>query len=129
MRQRARNCGKPDAAIAIVMPCFNSARTIESAIASIRAQTFGDWELVVIDDGSTDGSDVLVRELAAHDCRIRIVCQRNSGPAVARNRGVQITTAQFVAFLDSDDAWDPDHLALHAANLQADASLGISVRR
>ena len=104
-------------AISIVMPLYNKAGQVLETIASVRAQTLSGWELVVVDDGSTDGGPALVRDL--QDARIRVVSQANAGISAARNRGIALARADLVAFLDADDLWLPQFLAAILA-LQAD---------
>lgn len=104
-------------AISIVMPLYNKAGQVLDTIASVRAQTLSDWELVVVDDGSTDGGPALVRDL--QDARIRVVSQANGGVSAARNRGIALARADLVALLDADDLWLPGFLAAIMA-LQAD---------
>ncbi len=104
-------------AISIVMPLYNKAGQVLETIASVRAQTVSDWELVVVDDGSTDGGPALVRDL--QDARIRVVSQANAGVSAARNRGIELARADLIAFLDADDLWLPGFLAAIMA-LQAD---------
>jgi glycosyltransferase involved in cell wall biosynthesis len=98
------------------MPTYNRADTILRAVESVRAQSWEDWELVVIDDGSTDGTRDL---LAGLDPRIRVLSQENRGVAAARNRGLRAASGDLIAFLDSDDAWTPYHLELAAAFFDA----------
>ncbi len=95
--------------VSIVMPTYNRADTIGRAIASVRAQSWSDWELIVVDDGSTDNTPSL---LAGLDPRIRFLRQENQGVTAARNTGLAASRGQLVAFLDSDDEWLPHHLAL-----------------
>lgn len=100
------------ARISIIMPTYNRADTIVRAVESVEAQTFEDWELVVVDDGSTDGTRDL---LAGRDPRIRVVSQENRGVAGARNRAFREARGDLLAFLDSDDALTPHHLELASA--------------
>lgn len=102
--------------VSIVMPTYNRADTILRAIGSIQSQTFTDWELIIINDGSTDNTLELVANL---DERIRVVTQPNQGVTTARNTGLRHCRGDFFAFLDSDDRWRPIHLELCIAFLQA----------
>ncbi|MHB1187327.1 glycosyltransferase family 2 protein [Thiobacillus sp.] len=103
--------------ISVVMPCYNAAPTVEAAIGSVLEQSYPHVELVVVDDGSTDGSaDILQRLAADHPGRITLVFQSHIGPFAARNAALAHAHGNFIAFLDADDAWQPDALArLHAA--------------
>lgn len=94
--------------ISIVMPLWNKEREVSRAISSVLSQCVRDWELLVVNDGSTDGS----RRAAAtfHDSRIHIIDQPNSGVSAARNTGISRAAAQYIAFLDADDEWLPDFL-------------------
>jgi glycosyltransferase involved in cell wall biosynthesis len=103
--------------ISIVMPLYNKADQVLKTVASVTAQTLSDWELVVVDDGSNDSGPALVRALG--DARIRVVSQANSGVSAARNRGIELASADLIAFLDADDLWSPQFLAAILA-LQAD---------
>jgi glycosyltransferase involved in cell wall biosynthesis len=93
---------------------FNAENYLASAVESVRAQTFEDWELVLFDDGSRDRTIEIAREYASRDARIRVVEGANGGTARARNRGLAATTpaSEFVIFLDNDDTWEPQALAL-----------------
>ena len=104
-------------AISIVMPLYNKAAQVLDTLASVVAQTMGNWELVVVDDGSTDGGPALVRALG--DARIRVVNQANAGVSAARNRGIELALADLVTFLDADDLWLPEFLST-VLTLQAD---------
>jgi len=105
------------ALISVVMPCYNAASYVEEAIGSVLRQSYPHVELIVVDDGSNDGSEQIVARLAAdHPDRISVLHQTNSGPYAARNHGLSHAHGNFVAFLDADDTWHPDALArLHAA--------------
>lgn len=103
-------------AVSVMMPAYNAAAYIGQAIESVLAQTFADWELVIVDDGS--GDDTYAVAAAYHDPRIRIFQQQNGGEAVARNIALRHMRGALVAFLDSDDLFLPDHLARTTAYLQ-----------
>lgn len=104
-------------AISVVMPLYNKAAQVLATVASVTAQTVSNWELVVVDDGSTDNGPALVRALA--DPRIRLVSQPNAGVSAARNLGIELASADLIAFLDADDLWLPEFLTTILA-LQTD---------
>lgn len=93
----------------IVIPVFNAADTLIETIEAIRAQTCADWEVILVDDGSTDGSRTLVTTIAA-DPRFRAVCNPGKGPSAARNYGVACARGEIIAFCDADDLWETDKL-------------------
>jgi len=98
-------------AVSIVTPVHNGAVFILETIASVQAQTWEDWELLVVDDASEDESAEIVEGLAAEDSRIRLFrLERNGGAAVARNAAIQAAQGRYIAFLDSDDWWVPQKL-------------------
>lgn len=113
--------------VSIVMPTHNRATYIGGAIESILAQTYKDWELVIVDDGSTDGTQSIVEPYIARDTRIKCVRQeQNKGIAFSRNNGVARSRGRYIAMLDSDDLWaSPDKLATQVAALDADPRIGI----
>ena len=98
----------------IIFPLYNKAPYVRKAIDSIVSQTFKDWECIIVDDGSTDGSADIVREyvhtLQISDCKLQILSQKNSGVAAARNNGVAASHGEYVCFLDADDWWEPTFL-------------------
>ena len=98
----------PDPLITIVMPLYNKRPYVKRSVESIQRQTFKNWELIIVDDGSTDGS---TGEIPTNDNRIRVITQQNAGPAAARNRGIQVASGAFVSFLDADDYYYPIKLA------------------
>ena len=97
--------------VSVIMPAYNSRRFITEAIRSVQAQSFTDWELLVIDDGSQDDTCAIVEKLAAQDTRIRLIRnEQNMGVARTRNRGFDLCRGQYIALLDSDDMWHPEKL-------------------
>ncbi|HEX6788038.1 MAG TPA: glycosyltransferase [Gaiellaceae bacterium] len=109
----------------IVIAAHNAARTLPSTIRSVLAQTVEDYEVVVVDDGSLDGTGDALRQ-TSEDARIRYLRQEQTGPAGARNAGIQAATGSFVCLLDSDDLWLPTYLQAMADAFEAEpsASLG-----
>lgn len=98
--------------VTVIMPAYNAAAYIEEAIRSVMNQTYGAWRLFVLDDGSSDDTTTIVQRLAAEDTRITLSCNtQNCGAARTRNRGLDLCTDGYVAFLDSDDRWHPEKLA------------------
>lgn len=98
--------------ISIVIPAYNAAECIATALRSVQNQTFRDWEVLVVDDCSRDDTPALVQRWALEDDRIRLIAlQQNGGPAVARNAGFDAARGDWIALLDADDAWAEDRLA------------------
>ncbi len=95
-------------AVSVIVPVYNKERYVARAVASVRAQTFSDYALLLIDDGSTDGSRAVCAGLLGPDDRL--LCQPNRGPGAARNAGFRAARGTFVATLDADDTWHPEHL-------------------
>ena len=118
----------PAPLISIVVPCYNATRTLAETIASASAQTLTDFEIIAVDDGSTDGTGDLLEQLARGEPRLVIIAQPNKGLAGARNSAIRQAHGRFIALLDADDLWDADYLEAHLANL-ADASVGVSFSR
>jgi len=103
-------------AISIIVPCYNSGRFIRATLEAVRAQTFADWECIVIDDASSDDSAAIVAAMAAEDPRIvPLRLPENLGAAGARNAGLERVRGDYIAFLDSDDYWVPEKLARQVA--------------
>lgn len=97
--------------VSVIMPSYNSEKHIADAIQSLQAQTFEAWELCITDDCSIDRTTEIVKDLAAHDDRIRLfVLEENSGAASARNKSLTEANGRYVAYLDSDDVWHPNKL-------------------
>jgi glycosyltransferase involved in cell wall biosynthesis len=105
-------------AVSVILPTYNRARFLPQALASIRSQTFTDWELIVVDDGSTDDTPAVIAEQTrGWPQPVRYVRQENRGAYGARNTGLDLVRGESVAFFDSDDVWLPHHLADCAAAL------------
>lgn len=109
--------------MSVVLPCFNAARYIVAALESVIAQDWPDLEIVVVDDGSTDGSS---DEIAKYSRNVRVVRQSNQGIAAARNAGIAAAANEWIAFLDADDLWLPGKLAAQWRVLQDDRGARMS---
>lgn len=97
--------------VSIIMPAYNAAGTIRASIDSVIRQTYPHWELIVIDDGSMDGTGDILKEYSLHESRVRYLANgRNAGVSATRNRGAAEAKGAWIAFLDSDDLWRPDKL-------------------
>jgi glycosyltransferase involved in cell wall biosynthesis len=110
---------RPDggrASVSVVVPAYNAEDTILETIQSIRRQTFADFEILVIDDGSTDGT--LARLQTVRDSRLRIFSYPNAGLPAARNRGIEKSLGEFISFIDADDLWTSDKLELQLRALR-----------
>jgi glycosyltransferase involved in cell wall biosynthesis len=94
--------------LSVVVPLYNKARYIRRALDSIANQTFGDFEVIVVNDGSTDGGEKVAASYP--DDRFRVITQENQGPGAARNAGIAQAKGELIAFLDADDEWLPHHL-------------------
>ncbi|WP_227511992.1 glycosyltransferase family 2 protein [Tritonibacter mobilis] len=102
---------QPDPGVSVIMPAYNAEMTLVHAVASVQAQSFTDWELILIEDGSSDQTANACTMLAQEDARIRVVYQtENTGAAVARNAGLALARGRYVAFLDADDLWHKEKL-------------------
>jgi glycosyltransferase involved in cell wall biosynthesis len=106
-------------AVSVIIPAYNAAAHIDVALASVFAQTFTDFEVIVINDGSPD-SELLERAMTPYLSRILYLKQQNRGPGAARNLGIHKARGVFLAFLDSDDSWLPDYLSEQIAFLRGD---------
>jgi glycosyltransferase involved in cell wall biosynthesis len=91
--------------LSVIMPVFNRAAYLEDAVKSVLAQSYANWELILVDDGSIDSSPQIIDRFSEQDPRIRCMHQENHGAAAARNRGVEMARAEWLCYLDSDDIW------------------------
>ena len=97
--------------VSVIMPAYNSAGSLERSVGSVKAQTVSDWELLIVDDCSSDGTYDAALALSREDARVRVFStERNSGPAAARNIALENACGRYAAFLDSDDEWLPEKL-------------------
>ena len=111
----------------VIIPSFNYAEYLPAAISSVLAQTDSDFELLIVDDGSTDGSLALAR--ACFDPRVRVLVQPNRGLSAARNAGIRATRGRYIAFLDADDMWVREKLALQSELLDRVPAVGLVYTR
>ena len=109
--------------ISVIIPLYNKEKTVANTIQTVLGQTFRDFEIVIVDDGSTDGSVGEVEKI--DDPRIRLIRQQNAGVSAARNKGVEEARGEYVAFLDADDEWRPDYLATQYALTQKYPDCGV----
>ena len=108
-----------DGLVSIIMPLYNCGAFITDTIHSLQSQTYDNWELVAVDDCSTDNTAEIVKALAAEDERIRYFClEKNSGAAVARTTSMEHAEGEYMAFLDSDDLWHPEKLKRQLSFMQ-----------
>jgi glycosyltransferase involved in cell wall biosynthesis len=111
-----------DRQVSVIIPIYNAERYIQPAVESVLHQTYPHWELIIVDDGSTDNSK---QKLEPYQEYLRYFYQQNQGVAAARNRGILEAKGEFIAFLDQDDWFLPDKLALQVALFQQQSSIGI----
>jgi len=111
--------------VSILLPFHNAASTLARALDSLRDQSFQNWELIAVDDGSSDGSASIARAAARHDPRIRVCSQSHSGIVPALNHGLSVARGPWMARMDADDESHPERLALQVQSLESDPSLGL----
>lgn len=99
-----------DGLVSIITPCYNAERFVAETIESVKGQTYPNWEMIVVDDGSVDRSAAIVEGCAASDGRIRLIRQTNAGTAHARNVAMRVAQGRYIALLDADDLWEPEFL-------------------
>ncbi len=96
----------------IILPAYNAANTIHQCVESVLKQTYSNWELIAVDDGSSDSTYEILNKYSEQDSRIVAIHQNNAGPGLARNHGIAASTGDYIAFIDSDDYWEHDFLEL-----------------
>lgn len=108
----------PNPTVSVIIPAYNRAPTLRAALDSVRQQDYQDWELIVVDDGSSDGTAAVADSLG--DSRVRVIRHEvNRGASAARNTGIRSARGRYIAFLDSDDAWLPGKLSAQVAVLES----------
>lgn len=112
--------------VSVVIPHYNATHTIEATLASVLAQSIAAIEVVIVDDGSDAASRLQLVRLAAADPRVRLLFQANQGVSAARNAGIVAALGPVIAFMDADDLWPRNHLAVHLARLHDDPDLDLS---
>ena len=113
-------------AFTVVMPAYNAGAYLSQTIESVLSQTFTDFDLIVIDDGSTDDTGVIAAKYQKLDSRVKLLRQSNQGVSATRNKGINYSNSKYIAFIDADDKWFPDNLKLHLEHLEKNPDLGIS---
>ncbi|TGD58660.1 glycosyltransferase family 2 protein [Flavobacterium humi] len=109
--------------VSIITPTFNSAKYIAETIQSVQKQTYSNWEMIIVDDGSKDTTVGIIQNFMEDDHRIHLIqLHKNSGPAKARNEGIEKAQGDYMTFLDADDIWFPDFIA---SSIQAIRQTGI----
>ncbi len=112
--------------VSIIVPAFNAAAFLGETIASVQQQTFTQWELIILDDGSTDATAAIAEQAQKNDSRIRLIRQPNAGLSTTRNRGIERSRGELIAFLDADDRWQAKKLEIHWQAFQSKPELDIS---
>ncbi len=115
--------------ISIIIPAYNAAPFIAQTLDAVLAQTFTAFEVIVVNDGSTDQTTTIVEQYVQQDDRVRLVNQVNQGVSAAREQGKALAQGEFIAFLDADDLWLPQNLAVHLRHFASNPRLGISFGR
>lgn len=98
--------------ISVIIPVYNAEKYVSRCIASVQAQTFSDWQMIIVDDGSKDKSLEICQKYAGADNRIHVIHQENAGPGIARNVGLEYANGKYVVFIDSDDYIEKDYFKL-----------------
>jgi teichuronic acid biosynthesis glycosyltransferase TuaG len=104
--------------VSVIMPVYNSEKFIAESIVSVQAQTNKDWELIIVDDGSTDQTSAIAKQYAEKDLRIKYIYQENGKQGKARNNGIKNSCGEYIAFIDSDDLWVSNKLEKQIEALQ-----------
>ena len=100
---RTSACNQDSKLISIITPVYNAEKYLDDCVQSVLKQDYSHWELILVDDGSSDESSSICDAYAAQDARIRVIHQKNAGPGAARNKGMETAKGDYLCFLDSDD--------------------------
>lgn len=111
--------------ISVIIPCYNQGAYLKEAVESVLAQTYEDFEIIIVNDGSTDNTKALAHSWMKQDPRIYFIEQTNQGLASARNNGIKISRGEFILPLDADDKISPNYLGLAVSEFNADSKLSI----
>ncbi|MBW4608850.1 MAG: glycosyltransferase [Hassallia sp. WJT32-NPBG1] len=109
--------------VSVIIPAYNALAYLAETVDSVFKQTFSDWELLIVDDGSSDGTAAWARQIT--DSRVRLICQKNQGSSVARNTGITAAKGEYIALLDADDLWEPTKLEKQVRFLEENPSIGL----
>jgi len=119
-----------DPAITVLMAVHNGQEYVRDSIGSILVQTCGDFEFIIVDDGSTDSTPEILKELSGVDDRIKVITNdRNTGLAAALNTGLAVARGRFVARQDADDLSEPDRLSIQLARMSCDKEIGLLCKK
>ena len=113
-------------AFTVVMPAYNAAAYLSQTIESVLSQSFTNFELIIIDDGSTDDTSEIAQKYSEIDNRVKVLLQSNQGVSATRNKGISLSQSKYIAFIDADDKWFPENLKLHFEHLEKNPHLGVS---
>lgn len=98
--------------VSIIVPAYNAEKLLPDTVASVISQSFRDWELLIVNDGSADSTPLLAQKFAADDNRIKLINRENGGLSAARNSGIDAASGEYISFLDADDIWHKDFLSI-----------------
>ncbi len=112
-----------DSLVSIITPCYNGSKYIIETIESVLNQTYKNWEMIIVDDGSKDESSQIIKKYVNQDQRIKYIYQNNAGSAAARNNGIRNATGRYIVLLDADDIWDEDFLTEQLAFMRKNRAI------
>lgn len=98
--------------ISVIIPVYNAEKYLQPCVDSVLMQTYKDFELILVDDGSKDGSGAMCEKIASQDSRVHVVHQKNAGAGAARNAGIKTAKGEYIVFVDSDDMIEPEYMEL-----------------